>query len=497
MSESPFRLGIRDLRLEPVAGQPPVEISSLDLRGGQVTLLCGPSGSGKSSVGLLFAGLRDALARRYRISGQAQLADRSLEARSLDLAREAVSVGALVFQDGALFDDLSVADNLAIARDHTRRPGAPGAAMSAARGLLSKSSVHELSGGERQRVAIGRAFASARPLLILDEPNAGLDPAASRALAHTIRTLCDETGVAVMIIAHHVDELAPIADQALILSPNDGRARFVSTEAQSLRDAVADAARRPELGTDDFTRLLSRSPWRWTARYFLNSLDLLLLSPGALGFVLFCGGVVGFVTTWFLMTQFASADLVRAVYGGQLIVGVGSGLFNALLPITLSVLLAARNGALIAADLARRTQGQQLLAMQNLGIPATRYLFAAFLTANLVAFLAAVWLSLGVAAAVAYATWLFFEPRGSLLLFSSEFFSEIPGVGAAVSPGAGWLSLKMALSSVATTGAAILFGAPKSGALPDANQAIAATIITATCAVLVAHTLVAIAQFDG
>ena len=72
-----------------------------------------------------------------------------------------------------------------------------------------------LSGGQRQRVLLARALASDPQLLLLDEPTAGIDPEAEREILDLLRALCDERGLAVWMVTHHVDTTLGRADRVL------------------------------------------------------------------------------------------------------------------------------------------------------------------------------------------------------------------------------------------------------------------------------------------
>ena len=141
---------------------------------------------------------------------------------------EQARFGALVFQSLGLFEDLTVAENLAIVGDHAH-PGRSEsqAAETAARALLdgipADRSPRRLSGGQQQRVAIARTLLADRPVLLFDEPNAGLDAAAGQALAALIAGVARDLGRGVVIVAHHLDPFLPYAGQVLFMDPTHQR----------------------------------------------------------------------------------------------------------------------------------------------------------------------------------------------------------------------------------------------------------------------------------
>jgi ABC-type polar amino acid transport system ATPase subunit len=129
----------------------------------------------------------------------------------------------MVFQSHALFEHLSVLENVMLAPVHALRwPRARAEAV--ARELLSSLGVaarlqalpRELSGGEAQRVAIARALAPDPRVLLMDEPTSALDPARRGALAESLRALA-AGGRALLIATHDVDFARAVADEVAIL----------------------------------------------------------------------------------------------------------------------------------------------------------------------------------------------------------------------------------------------------------------------------------------
>ncbi len=102
---------------------------------------------------------------------------------------------------------------------------------------------HQLSGGERQMLAVGRALVARPRLLLLDEPSLGLAPRVTAGIMALLRTLCDDTGLTVLLVEQNVRSALAVADQGVVLSL--GRV-VVDTDAASL--AGDDALRHSYLG---------------------------------------------------------------------------------------------------------------------------------------------------------------------------------------------------------------------------------------------------------
>ena len=185
---------------------------------GSVTALMGGSGCGKTTVLKLIGGQLKPQAGRIRFEGQDVHA---LDRDGLYAVRRKMG---MLFQFGALFTDLTVFENVAFPlREHTSLPeemlrdlvlmklhavGLRGAAQ------LMPSQV---SGGMARRVALARAVALDPPLLMFDEPFAGLDPISLGTIASLIRSLNDSLGATSILVTHDVHESFAICDYVYLL----------------------------------------------------------------------------------------------------------------------------------------------------------------------------------------------------------------------------------------------------------------------------------------
>lgn len=175
--------------------------------------LFGDSGAGKTSVLNAIAGLLSPREGRIAIDGDT-LFDR---AAGIDVPVAARRIG-YVFQDGRLFPHLDVRRNL---RYGMAPHGAP-ADFDAIIELLGLGALLErrpatLSGGERQRVAVGRALLSSPRALLLDEPLTGLHAQARRQVLDHLGRLKRELRVFTVLVTHHADEVAALADEVVHL----------------------------------------------------------------------------------------------------------------------------------------------------------------------------------------------------------------------------------------------------------------------------------------
>ncbi|HEY8424637.1 MAG TPA: ABC transporter ATP-binding protein [Limnochordales bacterium] len=189
-----------------------VDGATLTLRRGQMTVLIGSSGCGKTTLLRLIAGFEVPDRGRVEIGGVTV----AQPGRAVPPERRGVGV---VFQDYALFPHLTVAENVAFGL-----PRGPEGARRAAWWLrrvglegLESRYPHELSGGQQQRVALARALAPRPQLLLLDEPFASLDAALRVRLRREVRQIVVEEGVAALLVTHDPAEALSMADVVAVM----------------------------------------------------------------------------------------------------------------------------------------------------------------------------------------------------------------------------------------------------------------------------------------
>ena len=191
----------------------------MDFPRGKVIAIMGGSGSGKTTILRLIGGQLQPQAGTLTVDGQNVP---TLPASALYLLRRKMG---MLFQNGALFTDMSVFDNVAFPlREHTNLSEQLIHDLVLLKlnavGLRNASQLKpsEISGGMARRVALARAIALDPALIMYDEPFAGLDPISMGVTANLIRKLNDALGSTSILVSHDVNESFAIADHIFFLS---------------------------------------------------------------------------------------------------------------------------------------------------------------------------------------------------------------------------------------------------------------------------------------
>jgi len=238
---------------------------SFEVADSEMVVVMGPSGSGKSTVLRMILGLECPSEGKVLIDGQNICAMKERDKREI---RKRIG---MVFQDGALFDSLTVGENVGYyLLEHT------GLSWSEIAGRaeemlgfvgLNPDEVgdmlpEELSGGMRRRVAIGRALLSTNPnAMLYDEPTTGLDPMATQNVLNLITKLHQEKGIASVIVTHQIADALEIADRFVVI--HSGEVVF---------DGSLDELRSSqEPRVVDFLQPFRESAERVQAKHFINN----------------------------------------------------------------------------------------------------------------------------------------------------------------------------------------------------------------------------------
>lgn len=217
-----------------------LEDASFNVRRGEVLVILGGSGCGKSSLMKHIIGLYEPMSGDISINGKSIVHAGQSEKSSIQ--REL----GVMYQSGALFGSLNILENVRFPLDEFTDLGLP-EKNKIARTLLELLEMghsaelmpSQLSGGMLKRAGIARAMAIGANILILDEPSAGLDPITAANLDQTILNLRESLGYTFIIVTHELQSIFSIADRAIMLDPVS-RSIIAEGSPKELRDNSKD-----------------------------------------------------------------------------------------------------------------------------------------------------------------------------------------------------------------------------------------------------------------
>jgi ABC-type lipoprotein export system ATPase subunit/ABC-type transporter Mla maintaining outer membrane lipid asymmetry permease subunit MlaE len=495
-----------------------LENASLCVDPGEFVLVVGRSGSGKSTLLRLIAGLDEPDAEGPRTTGQILV-----NGHSAAMLR-AGSVG-LVFQSHALFDELSAEDNVQFALDH--RSSANGGGTREAKGLLdrlgvpSRGRLSVLSGGERQRVAVARTLAMDSPILLFDEPIAGLDPARARSVADLIHETYRQFEKTVVVVTHDFEPFLRFQPRLVLADPD--RRALIDIDAQGLAEyfskpvaptAFESPAKSPEAtwtgwiapwvewpGRALWTLGLSiLAPWggwrrpRWKLAYLWHYLRMTALGTTAI-YVSIAGAMLGFVFITFSFSNLPYSNITLPLLTEEFLAATGYSMFRVVVPLLIAVLMAGKCGASAAADLGARRLTSQYEAMVNLGASPREYLFGNLVLAMAVAGPLLTLIGFATACYSSLVAYLMTSPQTTVAGFQRNFFATMWPAGWWFPKGCGWVLIKSITGGILIASLAYTIGSRPKQSSVQVSRDVSYTIFWASLGVLMLNALYSFVEF--
>ncbi|MFZ9128851.1 MAG: ABC transporter ATP-binding protein [Pseudomonadales bacterium] len=345
-----------------------VEAGRIQCEAGQCSVIVGPSGGGKTSLLMAIGGVGRELG--LQVHGQVVMDD----GRVFELSDMATPICSLVPQNAALYDELSVQENLDIVMDSHTAPSKinPEVMQRLLDGIDGDAMPNALSGGQRQRVAIVRSLLSGARICVMDEPNAGLDPRRSQDLSDVIASLC-ATGIHVIVTTHHpklfVDQAATFYFLAHgRLSEVPKREGSIDEKLECLaQETVAPAS----VSVPVSLRTTAHRNWIW--EFFLRDLWSHFLSPATLLYIATACALIAFTLGYVSVVRYPFSALLLDATIERIAAGLGDGFYRFTIPLIVGILIAARSGSLATMDFLQKQLNGSTLALAQIQVPIRRY----------------------------------------------------------------------------------------------------------------------------
>lgn len=203
-------------------------------RNERVSIL-GPSGAGKSTLLNLISG--------FLMADEGHIFLNNQNHTSTAIEKRPVSI---LFQENNLFSHLTIEQNIGLGLNPGLKltPGQKRSLLEIAKKMGIKNYLQhfpaQLSGGQRQRVALARSLLRRQPILLLDEPFSGLDPALRHEILQLLDDICTERQLTLLMVSHNLEDAARIAERTLLIV--DGKIHYDGSTQDLLGGSTPEAA---------------------------------------------------------------------------------------------------------------------------------------------------------------------------------------------------------------------------------------------------------------
>ena len=513
-------LSISDLSVKAGSRQL-LDRANAEFRAGEISIIVGPSGVGKSVLLKIIAGLINSSTEGILVDGDITCNGQPVRSGQTGF----------VFQAFALFDELSAKGNM----DFACSCGEAKLSKSDLAGMLtdlkvpSNVPISRLSGGQRQRLAIARTLAYDPPAILYDEPTSGLDPLTGTQVANLLRKTHEQHNKTSIIVTHDYPSLLPIADRVFLFDPVQGQLNEIPEDqwpelGESLRPLSEAAMKDQEVVAPDglgtktrkaarafFTgttkcfealglSLISLLPiwknFRWGIR-FLTHYAGLVFGPTAIIYLAIAGIITGFVSTYFSFEFLPYAAYTEPLLIEDLLAAIGFATYRIFVPVLATVLVAARSGAAVTADVGGRQYGNQIDAMRSFGASPRRYLLTPIMLTFLIGTPFLNWISFLTAKVTSLLTFVLTHPEQGPHFWQYHFHRQLEILGQFSYFGTAWLFGKLLCCGLAIGMVAYFQGIKAKFSTSDVSKSVTKTILWSTLLVLLIHFVFAFFEFEA
>lgn len=495
--------------------------ANANFRAGEISIIVGPSGVGKSVLLKIIAGLIHNDTSGIEVQGSVLCDDKPIKSGQTGV----------VFQSFALFDELTPHGNL----DFAKSCGKTKRSREELEGLLDELQVpsnvptSRLSGGQRQRLAVARTLAYDPPAILYDEPTSGLDPSTGTQVANLIKETHEQHNKTSVIVTHDYPALLPIAERVFLFDPIAGQLNEVDKKdwdnlgelLEPLSSAAVEkqAVTKPETLGEKFSRLstnfftgttkameatligtVSLIPtWRnirWGFKFLLHYARL-VAGLTAMIYLAIAGIIVGFVTTYFSFEFLPFATYTEPLLIEDLLGAMGFAIFRIFVPVLATVLVAARSGAAVTADVGGRQYGNQIDAMKSFGASPRAYLLTPIMLTFLVGTPLLTLISFYTAKVVSLLAFVWTHPEHGPNFWDYHFHKQLVVLGQFTYFGTFWLLSKLLCCGLAIGMISYFQGISPKFSTTDVSKSVTRTILWATLMVLLIHFIFAFFEFEA